>query len=64
MRWLLPKEMREELKKPFGTIEEKMEISEKIITVGDLSTYEFLKKGGIPKISIIDKKEKREPITA
>lgn len=52
----LPATLRNELKKPFGIVYE--EVSKKLkgttITVGDRTTYDFLKNGHLPKLSIID----------
>lgn len=62
---LLPQALRDELKKPFGElitdIPENLNIS-KLITVGDVTTKNFLDKKLNPILAIVDFKVERKPI--
>jgi uncharacterized protein (UPF0218 family) len=65
MMYLLPKEKRRELRKPFGKLvseEElkRMELQGMIVTVGDKVTYTLKKNDIHPHMAIIDFKTKRK----
>ncbi|ENN96683.1 hypothetical protein J422_00891 [Methanocaldococcus villosus KIN24-T80] len=56
----LPNYLREELRKPFGKVYKTIpNINGDIVTVGDIVTKTLIEKNIIPKLSIIDKKTKR-----
>lgn len=66
---LLPEAMREELKRPLGTLHKTLDdaLAEvrrlrppKTVAVGDVVTYEMLKRSALPDVSIIDGKARRE----
>lgn len=62
--FMLPENLREELKKPFGKILQKLPIfidSENTITVGDVTTQLFLQQATQPKVAIIDFVVERKP---
>jgi uncharacterized protein (UPF0218 family) len=72
---LLPQELREKLKKPFGKLyfgdncmeklkaELEREKGRKIITVGDMVTYTAIKTGIIPDVAIVDEKTLRAKVS-
>ncbi len=69
MLYKLTEELREELKKPLGTlvkignetdyIKNNLITENFVITVGDGTTESFILAGGKPKVEIVDLKEKR-----
>ena len=62
----LPDEMRGELRKPLGRISKEIEDidNNRLITVGDIVTYNFLENDVIPDVSVVDRKTKREKVDA
>lgn len=72
-RFCLPDAMRSEMRKPFGVLyrgEGKdtarqmladMGRPAKLIAIGDISTFNLIKYGTVPDISVIDTKTQREP---
>jgi uncharacterized protein (UPF0218 family) len=72
-RFCLPDAMRSEMRKPFGVLYRgegedtarqmlaDMGRPAKLIAIGDISTFNLLKHGTVPDISVIDKKTHREP---
>ena len=67
-RWILPEEMRDELKEIMGDILRQEELAERlgpddqIITVGDVVTLTLLEMGIIPGLSIVDHHTQRGSI--
>lgn len=66
---VLPDAMREELKRPFGPLFKEMDAAlaevkklrpPKVAAVGDVVTYEMLKRNSPPDLSVIDGKAQRE----
>lgn len=74
-KYCLPKELREELRKLHGElykgdgietarkIIKDLKSPAKIITVGDIVTYNFLNAGIVPNISFVDDRTKRSPVS-
>ncbi|MDO8727579.1 MAG: DUF359 domain-containing protein [Candidatus Methanoperedens sp.] len=74
-KYCLPKELREELRKLHGTlypgdgvetarnIIRDLKSPAKIITVGDIITFNLLSAGVIPNISFVDERTKRNPVS-
>ena len=58
----LTRELRMELKKPFGKIKkiDGKEKFKKLITVGDFASYKFINKGIIPNLIIYDGRKMRK----
>ena len=58
----LSDEVKNQFKQPFGKLLEKIPINKnsKIITVGDITTQQFIKHHIIPDLAIVDLKTKRE----
>jgi uncharacterized protein (UPF0218 family) len=57
---MLPEELREKLKKPFGKVYKTLpDIDGDIVTVGDIVTKTVIENNIIPKLSIFDLKTKR-----
>jgi len=56
--------LRRKLKKPLGKIakQDKIRTRGKIITVGDMASYELASRGSIPDLIIYDKKVRRKPV--
>lgn len=66
---VLPEPMREELKRPFGPLFKEMDAAlaevrklrpPKVAAVGDVVSYELLKRNALPDLSVIDGKAQRE----
>ena len=74
-KYCLPKELREELRKLHGelypgngietarNIINDLKAPAKIITVGDIITYNLLSAGVVPNISFVDDRTKRSPVS-
>lgn len=62
----LPESMREDLRRPLGTVmsgpeaREAVRTAAKVVTVGDASTIDLAARGRIPNVAIVDFKTKRE----
>lgn len=57
---VLPEELREKLKKPFGKVYKTLpDIDGDIVTVGDIVTKTAIENNIIPKLSIFDLKTRR-----
>lgn len=58
--YILTKELREILKKPFGKVYKELPtINGKVISIGDITTKNLISKNIIPNLSIFDLKTKR-----
>jgi len=74
-KYCLPRELREELRKLHGelypgdgvetarNIINDLKAPAKIITVGDIITYNLLSAGVVPNISFVDDRTKRSPVS-
>lgn len=62
----ITEKQRKELKKPFGKIRKKTQevARNKLIAVGDIVSYNFIKSGIRPHVLIYDTKECRRPVRA
>ncbi len=75
IKYCLPENLRTELRKNFGILYEgnstetskriirDIESPTRLITVGDITTFNLLKEGVVPSVSLIDNKTKRGPVS-
>jgi uncharacterized protein (UPF0218 family) len=65
---MLTEKLRAELQKPFGDLcsnascAEKLRVYDKIVTVGDITTYNVVQAGIVPDVSIVDGITMRERV--
>ncbi|ABK15101.1 MAG: GTP-dependent dephospho-CoA kinase family protein [Methanothrix sp.] len=71
---VLPEELRDELKEPLGVLyrchgvecvermSDHLRAAERVIAVGDITTFYLLKASFIPDLMIVDHKTKRSPV--